>query len=117
MTIVQSATNNLIFYKVSSLANPYYLVRLVNRVTADEFVFLDQSIDGNPFVILQLVEPGKDGTNDAVNGTLKVDTGSYYIYLYDQESSTNLDYSLSNELLSEGFAYVHSDEDLDRTFL
>jgi len=117
MTIIQDKTNDLIFYASSGLTNPYYLVRLVNRLTAKEFVFLDQSVVSCPFISLELLEPGKDAPDDAVNGTLKIDSGSYEIYLYDQESNTNLDYTLSNSNIYSGFAYVYSDEDLDRTFL
>ena len=117
MTIIQDSTNDLIFYKSSGLVSPYYLVRLVNRITAKEFVFLDRSPVVCPFISLQLTEPGKDGSNDPLNAILKVDTGSYDLYLYDQLSSSNLDYTLTNSLLYEGEAYVYSDEDLDRTFL
>jgi hypothetical protein len=117
MTILQSATNDLIFYKKSGISSPYYLVRLVNRITAKEFVFLDQSPVACPFISLQLIEVGRTGTELPLNASIKVDTGSYDIYLYDQVSSTNLDYTLTNSLLYEGEAYVYSDEDLDRTFL
>jgi len=117
MTILQDSLNDMIFYKSSGLTNPYYLVRLVNRITAKEFVFLDQSAVACPFISLQLNEVGKDGVEDPLNASIKVDTGSYDIYLYDQLSSTNLDYTLTNSLLYEGEAYVYSDEDLDRTFL
>ena len=99
MTIIQDKTNDLIFYASSGLTNPYYLVRLVNRLTAKEFTFLDQSVVSCPFISLELLEPGKDTPDDAINGTL------------------NLDYTLSNSELYSGFAYVYSDEDLDRTFL
>ena len=116
MTIIQDTINSLVFYAKSGLSNPYYLVRLVNRNTAKEFTFLGQFAPQCPFIIITLDEPGKDGADDAVNGVLKLDSGSYKIYLYDQLSSTNLDYTLSNSLLKEDYAYVYSDEDLDRTF-
>jgi len=117
MTIIQDSNNDLIFYASSGLTNPYYLVRLVNRITAKEFVFLDQSPVACPFISLELNEVGKDGVEDPLTASIKIDTGSYDIYLYDQASSTNLDYTLTNSLLFEGEAYVYSDEDLDRTFL
>ena len=117
MTILQDSLNDLIFYKKSGLTSPYYLVRLFNRITAKEFVFLDQSAVACPFISLELNEVGKDGVEDPLTASIKVDTGSYDIYLYDQVSSTNLDYTLTNSLLFEGEADVYSDEDSDRTFL
>lgn len=117
MTIIQDSSNDLIFYAKSGLTSPYYLVRLVNKITAKEFIFLDRSPVVCPFISLSLIEPGRTGADDPLNATLKVDTGSYSIYLYDQVSSSNLDYTLTNSLLYEGEAYVYSDEDLDRTFL
>ena len=117
MTIIQDSTNDLIFYKSSGLASPYFLVRLVNKITAKEFVFLDQSPVVCSFISLELREPGRTGADDPLNAILKVDTGSYDLFLYDQISATNLDYTLTNSLLYEGEAYVYSDEDLDRTFL
>ncbi len=117
MTIVQDSTNDLLFYKQSALSSPYFLIRLVNKNTAKEFVCLDQSMVVCPFIQLELLEVGKDGAEDPLNASIKIDTGSYKIYLYDQLSDSNLDYTLSNSLLYEGDAYVYSDEDLDRTFL
>ena len=117
MTILQDSTNDLLFYKQSALESPYFLIRLVNKITAKEFVCLDQSMVVCPFIQLELLEVGKDGSEDPLNASIKIDTGSYDLYLYDQLSSTNLDYTLANSELFKGEAYVYSDEDLDRTFL
>ena len=117
MTLTQNTTNNLIFYAASSLTSPYYLVRMVNQNTNKEFAYIVTDLASCPFVVAQMTEPGRTGIDDAVNGTLKLDTGYYHIYLYDQASSTNLDYTLSNELLLTEMGYVFSDEDFNRNFL
>ena len=117
MTITQNTTNDLIFYAKSSLSSPYYLIRMVNQNTNKEFAYIVTDLASCPFVVAQMTEPGRTGSDDAVNGTLKLDTGFYHIYLYDQASSTNLDYTLSNELLVTEIGYVYSDEDFNRNFL
>ena len=116
MTITQNQTNDLIFYASSSLSSPYYLVRMVNQTTNKEFAYIVSDLASCDFVVSQMIEPGEGGSDDAVNGQLKLDTGFYILYLYDQASSTNLDYTLSNELLLTESCYVYSDEDLNRVF-
>lgn len=116
MTITQNQTNDLIFYVSSSLANPYYLVRMVNQTTYKEFAYIVTDLASCSFVVAQMTEPGVAGVDDPVNGTIKLDSGYYYFYLYDQSSSTNLDYTLSNELLLTSSCYVFSDDDLNRVF-
>jgi hypothetical protein len=117
MTITQNTTNDLIFYAASSLTSPYYLVRLVNQITNKEFSFIVTDLASCSFIVAEMTEPGRTGSDDAINGTIKLDTGFYYLYLYDQVSSSNLDYTLSNELLLTQMTYVYSDEDFDRNFL
>lgn len=117
MTITQNQTNDLIFYASSSLSSPYYLVRMINQTTNKEFVYIVSDLASCPFVVAQMIEPGEGGVDDAVNGQLKIDSGFYYLYLYDQTSSSNLDYTLSNELLLTESCYVFSDKDLNRVFL
>ena len=117
MTITQNTTNDLIFYATSSLSSPYYLVRMIHQTTGEEFVYIVTDLANCDFIVSQMTEPGNGGVNDAVNGTINLDTGFYYLYLYDQTSSTNLDYKLSNELLLTTDCYVYSDNDDTRTFM
>ena len=117
MTIVQDSLNDMIFYASSSLTSPYYLVRLVNQITNKEFSFIVTNLSSCIFIVAEMTEPGRTGIDDPTNGTIKLDTGFYAMYLYDQASSTNLDYTLSNELLLTQDCYVYSDNDFDRNFL
>lgn len=115
MILNQSATNDLVLF-----VNPtevYLLVRMVHKVTCEEFLFIveDNSPDCD-FVVAEMTEPGYAGTNDAINGIMKLDSGSYDLYVYEQSSSTNLDYTLAS-LILEIDAYVESDEDCDRNYI
>jgi len=116
-TITQNTTNNLIFYVTSSLATPYYLVRLVSKITGNEFAFILTDSSGTcDFISCQFIEVGYLGVDDAVNGEMALDSGSYKLYLYDQSSSSNLDYTSANELLLEDDCNVISDDNNSRIF-
>lgn len=116
-TITQNTTNNLIFYVTSSLSTPYYLVRLVSKITGNEFAFILTDSSGTcDFISCQFIEVGYLGVDDAVNGEMALDSGSYKLYLYDQSNSTNLDYTLSNQQLLEIDCYVVSDDNESRIF-
>lgn len=117
MIINQDQTNDLIFYVKSALPSPYYLVYLVSKITSETYSFIVTDLADCDFVVSQMTEPGYSGTNDAVNGILKINSGSYELYLYDQASSSNLDYTLSNSLLTQLDLYVYSDGNSNRTFL
>lgn len=116
MTITQNQTNNLLFFVAPTLT--YLLVRLVNKVTCKEFAFIvTDSATNCDFVVAQMTEPGNGGADDAINGTIKIDSGSYDLHLYEQSSSTNLDYTLSSSLLDSYDMYVYSDENCARNHI
>lgn len=116
MIITQNTTNDLVFYVNPSL--DYLLVRMVNIVTCEEFAFIVQDTTTDcSFVVTSMIEPGRTGSNDAINGTLKIGSGSYDLYVYEQSSSTNLDYTLSSAELLKIHAYVISDEDCNRNHI
>lgn len=119
MKLTQSTTETKIFYVKSSLSTPYYLLRAVNKVTGDEKAFICQDQNNNEcsFISLSITEVGYNGTEDLTAGEVELESGSYKLYVYDQASSSNLDYTLSNELLSTVDFYVLSDEDTNRIFL
>ena len=81
MTIVQDSLNDMIFYASSSLTSPYYLVRLVNQITNEEFSFIVTDLASCSFIVAQMTEPGRTGSDDAINGTIKLDTG-FTIFIY-----------------------------------
>lgn len=118
MKLIQNTTNTRVFYVTSSLATPYYLVRLVSKVTADEKSFICQDQNSNPcsFVTLNITDVGYNGTEDLTAGEVELESGSYKLYLYDQASSSNLDYTLANEELLEIDCYVVSDDNQNRIF-
>lgn len=118
MKLIQNTTNTKVFYITSSLATPYYLVRLVSKVTSDEKAFICQDQNSNEcsFITLNIIDVGFVGTEDLTTGEVKLESGSYKLYVYDQSSSSNLDYTISNEQLIEIDCYVVSDENESRLF-
>jgi hypothetical protein len=85
-----------------TIANPYYLLRIVHDQTNNEFVCIapDSSTETeryNRFQVLQVTTP--DNTDAEINVT---ESGLFHYYIYQQTSSTNLDYTLTQGLLEVG---------------
>ena len=119
MKLAQNQTNTRVFYLTSSLESPYYLFRLVSKVTAQEVTFIctDKNSIACPFITVDITEVGYTGTENLTNAEVKLNTGSYKLYIYDQSSNINLDYTLTNELLKEINCYVMTDNNFNRVFL
>jgi hypothetical protein len=85
-----------------TLENPEFLFRLVNDETHKEYTFIAEDTSGyiaryNRFTITETADP------DLLNGEVYLpDTGFYHYYIYEQSSSTNLDYTLAVGLVETG---------------
>jgi hypothetical protein len=82
-----------------TLTNPNYLFRFVQRTTNDEIAFIKlQSSDTSPF-------PNRYRKfSFNVDQLFGEQIGEYYFYVYEQASTTNLDYKLAGHLLTFGVA-------------
>ena len=85
-----------------TISNPYFLLRIVHDQTNQEFVCLvaDSSLYTsryNRFQVLQGASP------DPLSGDINVtESGLFHYYIYQQRSSTNLDYTATQGLLEVG---------------
>lgn len=92
-----------------SLSQPKFLFRFVNDETHNEYSFIAPDQSGfptryNKFTILETSEP------DTLNGEVELPkTGHYHYYIYEQESDSNLDYTLSTGLVEQGKMTVPGD--------
>lgn len=85
------------------LATTYtdYLVKLVHENTGKEYFFIAKVLSENERAsMLQFDTNVNDPLN---NGILLTDPGRYAYFIYAQNSTTNLDPSLSLGLIDEGF--------------
>jgi hypothetical protein len=85
-----------------TLTQPNFLFRLVNDETNIEYTFIAADTSEyveryNKFTITETADP------DNLNGEVELPaTGFYHYYIYEQESDTNLDYTLSATLVEIG---------------
>lgn len=93
-----------------TLTQPNYLFRLVNDETNIEYAFIAPDTSNyveryNKFTITETADP------DNLNGEIELpDSGFYHYYIYEQESTTNLDYTLATTLVEIGKCKVPGDE-------
>jgi hypothetical protein len=92
-----------------TLSQPNFLFRFVNDETHNEYAFIasDESqfpARYNKFTILETSDP------DTLDGEIELPkTGLYHYYIYEQESDSNLDYTLSTGLVEQGKLTVPGD--------
>ena len=85
-----------------TITNPYYLLRIVHDQTHNEFVCIvaDSSSETeryNRFQVLQGASP------DPLSGEINItESGLFHYYIYQQTSSTNLDYTATQGILEVG---------------
>lgn len=85
-----------------TITNPYYLLRIVHDQTNQEFVCLVADSSAytdryNRFQVLQGSSP------DPLSGEVYVtESGLFHYYIYEQTSSSNLDYTATQGLLEVG---------------
>jgi len=85
------------------LATTYtdYLVKLVHENTGKEYFFIPKVLSENERASMLQFDTN---VNDPLNyGILLTDPGRYAYFIYAQNSTTNLDPSLSLGLIDEGF--------------
>jgi len=100
----QSGINTLVVTvsEKVTISNPYYLLRIVHDQTNNEFACLvsDSSTETeryNRFQVLQGASP------DPLDGEINItESGLFHYYIYEQTSSTNLDYTATQGLLEVG---------------
>lgn len=91
-----------------TLEEPKFLFRLVNDATTTEYTFIAQDTSDyilryNKFTITETASP------DELNGEVELpDTGMYHYYIYEQSSTTNLNYSLATTLVEIGKCRVEA---------
>lgn len=85
-----------------TISNPYYLIRIVHDQTNNEFSCIapdtsDYTSRYNRFQITQMTTP--DNTDAEINVD---ESGLFHYYIYEQSSSTNLNYLNATGLLEVG---------------
>lgn len=85
-----------------TISNPYFLLRIVHDQTHQEFICLVADSSAytdryNRFQVLQGAAP------DPLDGEINItESGLFHYYIYEQTSSSNLDYTLTQGLLEVG---------------
>lgn len=88
-----------------SIANPVFLLRLKKAGTNDEFACIVEDTSPNPlrYNLFVLTE---SNTPDPLNADLTLQNGRYTYWLYEQSSTTNLDYNNTISELETGILWV-----------
>lgn len=106
MLVFLPSTQNLIvvstFEKVT-ISNPIYLFRFVNKETKIEYSCISAPIDTYSYNRQSFQITTKASSANNLIGEIVLTIGDEYdYYIYAQQSTTNLDYTLANELIEEG---------------
>lgn len=102
ITINQETTNKVILDVETSVSNPYFLIRFTNCTVNISTIALFQMQSQGSFYIIHIVEVGEGGTEDKVNGELRLGpAGDWEAEIWAQASSTNLNPNLADEFISE----------------
>jgi hypothetical protein len=120
MIILNSNTENQLVLSLSekvTINNPYYLFRFVHKETKNEYICLAAAIE-NYTHNRQLFEiTTVNTTPDPLAGELELIYGDEYnYYIYAQTSSSNVDYTLSDELIQEGIMKYNKAVDSRQTY-
>lgn len=120
MIILESNTENQLVLSLSekvTISDPYYLFRFVHKETKNEYICLSAAIE-NYTHNRQLFEiTTVSGTPDPLVGEIALIYGDEYnYYIYAQTSSSNVDYTLSNELIQEGIMRYNKTIDTRQTY-
>jgi hypothetical protein len=90
ITINQETTNKVILDVTTDEVDPYFLIQFTNCYTNRSTTALFHNLS-NKYFLIWIVEVGENGTEDKVNGELKLaPTGDWQADVYVQTSSTNL---------------------------
>jgi len=104
MLWMQSGINTFIvtISEKVTITNPYFLLRIVHDQTNQEFscIVPDSSTETERYNRLQVTQmTSPDNTDAEINVT---ESGLFHYYIYEQTSSTNLDYTATQGLLEVG---------------
>lgn len=108
MILLEKGQSNTVYLTLTervTLTSPTYLFRFTNSTTLDEkaFIVADTSTYDyrhNKFTIIE------SSSEDLLNGTVSLTEGTWEYEVYEQSSTTNLDYSASTTLLERGKVVV-----------
>lgn len=106
MIILNPNTTNVIVLSLlekTTINTPTYLFRFVSKQSKNEYICL--GIEGDTFSHFRKSYSitTTSGTPNPLNGEIKLVYGDEYdYYIYAQSSSTNVDYTESDELVQEG---------------
>lgn len=102
ITVSQSSTNKIVLDISTSVSNPYFLIRFTNCAVNISTIALFAMQSSGSFYIIHIVEVGENGTEDKVNGKLRLGpSGDWQAEIWAQASSTNLNPNLANEFIEE----------------
>lgn len=106
MIILNPNTTNVLVLSLlekTTINSPYYLFRFVSKQSKNEYVCLSASVDTYSHFRQSFNIVTTTGTPNPLNGEIKLVYGDEYdYYIYAQSSSTNVDYTESDELVQEG---------------
>lgn len=101
----QANTVSVTLKEKTTLTSPVYLFRFVSDETNEEYSCIaadtsDYPLRYNRFTITEKTSPT---TSERQAGNIQLPkTGFYHYYIYEQSSSTNLDYNLATSLVEIG---------------
>jgi len=108
MIILEPNTENILVLSLSekvTIQNPIYLFRFVSKESKVEYVCISAAIDDYSYGRQSFEVTTVTSGATALNGEVALIYGDEYnYYIYAQTSTTNLDYTLSDELIQEGLA-------------
>ena len=106
MIIITQTTANDVVVTVTenkTLSAPYWLFRFVNMTSKEEFVCIAANTSSYTYRYDEFTITEVAGTPLPLQGQIHLkDFGLHNYYIYEQTSSTNLDYTLATGLCEEG---------------
>ena len=106
MIILNPNTTNVVVLslrELTSINNPYYLFRFVSKQSEKEYTCICMAGDLYSFDRYSYNVVCTSGTPNPLNGELNLVYGDEYNYfIYAQASSTNVDYTMSDERVQQG---------------
>lgn len=103
--IIQSTANDVVVTvsEKKTLANPYWLFRFVNMTSKEEFVCIAANTSNYTYRYDEFTITEVAGTPNPLTGEIHLkDFGLHNYYIYEQTSSTNLDYTLATSCCEVG---------------
>ncbi len=87
---------NILATEKKTLDSPTYLFRFIKDIQKTEVAFIAQDISIYTYRYNEFIITETSGTNDLLTGIITLSpTGFWHYEIYEQESTSNLDYLLS----------------------